>query len=108
MLVETNGRLTARNIWHIIVLLIISELPIFPRYFDRDWPLFGRESGFTTLAAVLVILGVDLLGDLADNNCNDDCQNNDPISASLSRIILSAGILALVMGVINLVAVSST
>ena len=89
-------------IFYHIAFLIVSEVPIFPRYFDRNWPLLGRKSGFITLAILMTMLGVEVLGNL-------HCQGHS-IKGSLGlafwRIILSAGILALVMGGINIVVVS--
>ncbi|BDD61150.1 hypothetical protein MPDQ_007821 [Monascus purpureus] len=78
----------------ISIFLIVSELPIFTRYFDRNWPLLGQESGFVALAAVMMILGVVVLGDLN--------RPSESLGLAFWRIIVSAGILALVMSAINL------
>ncbi|KAL2223463.1 hypothetical protein M432DRAFT_58010 [Thermoascus aurantiacus ATCC 26904] len=83
----------------ISIFLIISELPIFRRYFDHNWPLLGQESGFVTLALAMVILGVTVLGDL-----NTPAASQEALSLPFWRIVVSSGILAMVLGVLNFVA----
>lgn len=83
------------------VILIISELPFFRGYFDHNWPLLGQDSGFITLALAMLILGVCILGDL-----NTEATSQESLGTSFWQIVLSAGILAMVMSAINLVAVS--
>lgn len=85
----------------ITVILIISELPFFRGYFDDNWPLLGQDSGFITLALALLILGVSILGDL-----NTEATSQESLGISFWQIVLSAGILAMIMSAINLVAVS--
>ncbi|KAE8145286.1 hypothetical protein BDV25DRAFT_133930 [Aspergillus avenaceus] len=79
------------------IFLIISELPFFRDYFDRNWPLLGQDSGFITLALVMMILGVTILGDL-----NSEATSQESLGLSFWQIVLSAGILAFIMSVINL------
>jgi len=86
----------------LLVFLIISELPIFRGYFDHNWPLLGQESGFVTLALAMVILGVTVLGDL-----NTPAASQEALSLPFWRIVVSSGILAMVLGVLNFVAVSA-
>ena len=85
----------------ITVILIISELPFFRGYFDHNWPLLGQDSGFITLALAMLILGVSILGDL-----NTEATSQESLGNSFWQIVLSAGILAMIMSAINLVAVS--
>ncbi|KAL1965119.1 hypothetical protein VTN77DRAFT_6032 [Rasamsonia byssochlamydoides] len=80
------------------IIIIISELPILRGYFDRNWPLFGQESGFVTLALAMIILGVSVLGDL-----NNKATSQKDMGLAFWRIVASAGILAMVMGVVNFV-----
>ena len=84
-----------------IVFLIISELPVFRGYFDRNWPLLGQDSGFITLAIAMLILGVGVLGDL-----NTEATSQGSLGMAFWRIVLSAGILAMIMSVVNVISVS--
>ncbi|KAE8400868.1 hypothetical protein BDV37DRAFT_286234 [Aspergillus pseudonomiae] len=81
------------------IILIISELPFFRGYFDHNWPLLGQDSGFITLALAMLILGVSILGDL-----NTEATSQESLGNSFWQIVLSAGILAMIMSAINLVA----
>ncbi|OJJ44798.1 hypothetical protein ASPZODRAFT_153673 [Penicilliopsis zonata CBS 506.65] len=81
------------------IFLIVSELPILNKYFDRHWPALGQDAGFLTLSLAMLIMGVGLLGDL-----NYTVNDSSSIGLVFWRIIISAGILALVMSVINIVA----
>ncbi|KAB8228481.1 hypothetical protein ETB97_002283 [Aspergillus alliaceus] len=81
------------------IFLIISELPFFQNYFDHNWPLLGQDSGFITLALVMMILGVSMLG-----NLNTEATSQESLGLSFWQIVLSAGILAMIMSVINLAA----
>ncbi|KAI9038493.1 uncharacterized protein KD926_010705 [Aspergillus affinis] len=80
------------------IFLIISELPFFRGYFDRNWPLLGQESGFITLALVMMMLGMSVLGDL-----NTPATSQESLGLAFWRIVLSAGILAMVMSVVNVI-----
>ncbi|KAE8350356.1 hypothetical protein BDV28DRAFT_139302 [Aspergillus coremiiformis] len=81
------------------IFLIISELPFCRNYFDHNWPLLGQEAGFITLALVMMILGVSVFGDL-----NTDATSQESLGPSFWQLILSAGILAMIMSAINLIA----
>ncbi|KAJ5081464.1 hypothetical protein NUU61_009728 [Penicillium alfredii] len=83
----------------ISIFLIVSELPIGRDYFDRNWPLFGQDAGFITLAGIMMILGVAVLGHL-----NTDAMSQKSLGLAFWRIVLSAGILAMVLSVVNIVA----
>ncbi|PLN76891.1 hypothetical protein BDW42DRAFT_188366 [Aspergillus taichungensis] len=81
----------------ISIFLIVSELPFFRGYFDRNWQLLGQDSGFITLALAMLMLGVGVLGDL-----NTKATSQESLGLAFWRIVLSAGILAMVMSVVNL------
>ncbi|KAJ0414987.1 hypothetical protein BJY00DRAFT_269893 [Aspergillus carlsbadensis] len=81
------------------IFLIVSELPFFRNFFDRNWPSLGEDSGFLTLAVIMLILGIGALGDL-----NTPATSQEELGLTFWRIIISAGILALVVSVINVVA----
>ncbi|KAJ5281407.1 hypothetical protein N7478_006779 [Penicillium angulare] len=83
----------------ISIFLIISELPILRGYFNRNWPLFGEDSGFFTLAGIMMILGVSTLG-----NLNAPIMSQDKLGLAFWRIVISAGVLAMVMSLVNLLA----
>ncbi|OJK02559.1 hypothetical protein ASPACDRAFT_51082 [Aspergillus aculeatus ATCC 16872] len=81
------------------IFLIISELPILRGYFDRNWPLLGQESGFITLAIAMLVLGVGVLGDL-----NTKATSQESLGMPFWRLVLSAGILSMIMSVVNVAA----
>lgn len=83
------------------VFLLVSELPFFRSYFDRHWPSLGEDSGFLSLAFAMLILGIGALGDL-----NTPATSQEELGLTFWRIVISAGILALVVSVINVAAVS--
>ncbi|KAJ6000318.1 hypothetical protein N7481_000727 [Penicillium waksmanii] len=83
----------------ISIVLIITELPILRNYFNRNWPLFGDEAGFLGLALAMMILGVAVLG-----NLNTEAMSQKSLGLAFWRIVISAGILAMVMSVINILA----
>lgn len=77
------------------------RITLLPRDFDRNWPLLGQDSGFVTLAVAMLILGMGVLGDL-----NTPATSQESLGLAFWRIVVSAGILAMVMSVVNLVSVS--
>ncbi|KAJ6122500.1 hypothetical protein N7512_004965 [Penicillium capsulatum] len=97
----SNGFFFFQAVTHAVValisiVLIISELPVFRGYFNRNWPLFGEDAGFITLAGIMMILGVAVLG-----NLNIESMSQKSFGLAFWRIVISAGILAMVMSVIN-------
>lgn len=70
-------------------------------YFDRNWPLLGQDAGFITLAAAMMILGIGVL-----SNLNTKATSQESLGLAFWRVILSAGILAMVMAGVNVVSVS--
>jgi hypothetical protein len=89
------------NFWR-AVFLIVSELPIFRGYFSRNWPLFSQDAGFVTLGVTMVILGVSILG-----NLNKEATSQESLGLAFWRIVISSGIVVLVIGVVNIFAVST-
>ncbi|OQD72477.1 hypothetical protein PENDEC_c021G04964 [Penicillium decumbens] len=83
----------------ISIFLILSELPVFRGYWNRNWPLFGEDAGFIALAGVMMILGVATLG-----NLNIDAMSQKSLGLAFWRIVISAGILGMIMSVINILA----
>ncbi|KAI4152481.1 MAG: hypothetical protein LQ340_002881 [Diploschistes diacapsis] len=107
MLVKTfiiNGYFFFDSVSHVVTILmsaflIISELPFFKSYFQNNWPLLSVQSGFVTLGVFMIIDGVMVLGNL---NSNDE--NESTLGSSFFQIIVSGGIIAFVMGILNIVA----
>ncbi|KAL4899129.1 hypothetical protein BDW74DRAFT_118674 [Aspergillus multicolor] len=83
----------------ISIFLLVSELPFFRGYFDRHWPSLGENSGFLSLAFAMLILGIGALGDL-----NKPATSQEKLGLTFWRIIISAGILAIVLSFLNLAA----
>jgi hypothetical protein len=83
--------------------LIISELPILQNYFDHHWPMLGQNSGFYSLAGIMMILGISTLG-----NLNTNAMTQEKIGMAFWRIITSAGVLAMIVSVLNVLAVSQS
>ncbi|OOQ83104.1 hypothetical protein PEBR_36515 [Penicillium brasilianum] len=83
----------------ISIALIISELPFFRGFFNRRFPMFGEEAGFYALAAIMMILGVAVLG-----NLNSESMSQKKLGLAFWRIIISAGILAMVVSLVNVLA----
>lgn len=82
--------------------MIISELPILQGYFDNHWPMFGQESSFYSLGGIMMILGVATLG-----NLNTKAMTQEVIGMNFWQIIISAGVLAMIISVVNVLAVST-
>ncbi|KAJ5095226.1 hypothetical protein N7532_007517 [Penicillium argentinense] len=81
------------------IALIITELPLFRGYINKNWPAFGDEAGFIVLGAIMMILGVAVLG-----NLNMEEMSQKSLGLAFWRIVISAGILAMVMSVMNVLA----
>jgi len=78
---------------------IISELCLFPGYFARNWPLLSPEHGFVMLSLVMIIIGLDTLGNL---NKESDSQAN--LGLQFWRIVIASGIMMFILGFVNLIA----
>lgn len=63
--------------------------------------MFGEEAGFYALAGIMMILGVAVLG-----NLNSKPMSQENLGLAFWRIIISAGILAMVVSLVNVLAVS--
>ncbi|KAI5359977.1 hypothetical protein Slin15195_G118390 [Septoria linicola] len=107
MLVKTN---TDNHLFffdglsHVITLmsslfLITSELPIFKGYFARNWPLLSPSRGFVTLAIAMVVIGIQVMG-----NLNKSAGSQKELGMAFWRIVIASGILIFILGWINLLA----
>ncbi len=74
---------------------------IFRSYFHRNWPLFGPDHGFMMLGLAMVVLGVNILG-----NMNKQAMSVKTLGLPFWRIVLSSAIIVLVLGFFNIISVS--
>ncbi|KAF5014692.1 hypothetical protein F66182_14239 [Fusarium sp. NRRL 66182] len=81
------------------VFLVVSELPFFDKFFTRWVPQLGETASFVPLSLVMIIMGVSVLG-----NLNNDDYSEDNMGMPFWRIVASAGILAMTMGIVNFIA----
>jgi hypothetical protein len=79
---------------------VVSELPFFDKFFTRFVPQLGETASFVPLALVMIIMGVSVLG-----NLNNDDYSEDNMGMPFWRIVASAGIMAMTMGIVNFIAV---
>ncbi|KAL3709985.1 hypothetical protein TMatcc_003777 [Talaromyces marneffei ATCC 18224] len=84
---------------HQLVILVVSELPFFDKFFTRFVPQLGETASFVPLALIMIIMGVSALG-----NLNNDDYNEDNMGMPFWRIVASAGIMAMTMGIVNFMA----
>ncbi|RDL38046.1 Uncharacterized protein BP5553_05479 [Venustampulla echinocandica] len=83
----------------IACFLIISELSLFQSYFVKNWPNFGPEHGFVCLGLSMIVLGFNILG-----NLNKAATSVENLGLPLWRVVISAGILASLSGLFNIIA----
>jgi hypothetical protein len=83
------------------IFLVISELSLFKSYFQRNWPLLSVSSGFVFLGMSMIVLGLNVLG-----NLNKSATSVENLGLPLWRLVIASGILAMVIGAFNIVAVS--
>lgn len=81
------------------VFLVVSELPFFDKFFARFVPQLSETASFAPLALIMVIMGVSVLG-----NLNNDDYSADKMGMPFWRIVASAGIMAMTMGIVNFIA----
>ena len=100
----TGSKLAPRNCTRVfadsyIVFLTASELSLFQGYYARNWPLLSPAHGFVTLALLMVVLGINMLG-----NLNKPATSQESLGLTFWRIVIASGIVVFIMGWINLVA----
>lgn len=81
------------------ITLIVTELPFFEKFFSRFLPQFGQAASFVPLSLVMLIMGVSVLG-----NLNNDDYSASSLGMPFWRIVASGGIMAMTMGILNLMA----
>lgn len=92
--------LSHRKLTYNPVFLIVTELPVFENFFNRHVPQLGKTASFVPLSLIMMIMGVSLLGNLNNNDYSVDA-----MGLPFWRIVASAGILAMTMGILNFMAV---
>lgn len=88
---------------HVVVFLLTSELSLFRSYFARNWPLLSPVHGFVTLALAMIVLGINMLG-----NLNKQATSQKSLGMAFWRIVIASGIIIFILGFVNLVAVSGS
>ncbi|CAD0094903.1 unnamed protein product [Aureobasidium vineae] len=86
----------------VAIFLIISEVGIFGGYFARNWPLLSLEHGFVGLASAMIILGMHVLACF-----NKSSNSKEHLGMAFWRVVIMAGILSLILGILNLIASKS-
>lgn len=83
------------------LFLIVSECSLFKGFFARNWPLLSPAHGFITLGCAMMIIGLNQLG-----NMNKQATSQQSLGMAFWRLLLASGILTIVIGFFNVVAVS--
>jgi hypothetical protein len=81
------------------VFLIVSELCLFPVYFERCWPLLSPRHGFVTLAIAMIVIGITVMG-----NLNKETGSQEHLGLAFWQVVISSGILVFILGHFNLLA----
>lgn len=81
------------------MFLTASELSLFRNYYARNWPLLSPAHGFVTLALLMIVLGINMLG-----NLNKPATSQKSLGLAFWRVVIASGIIIFIMGWINLVA----
>lgn len=81
------------------MFLLASELSLFRGYYARNWPLLSPAHGFVTLALAMVVLGINMLG-----NLNKPATSQKSLGLAFWRIVIASGIIVFFMGWVNLIA----
>jgi hypothetical protein len=80
------------------LFLIVSEVNLFSGYFARNWPMLSSEHGFTFLGITMIVLGINILG-----NLNKSPTTEEKLGLAMWRVAIAAGILSLTIGVFNII-----
>lgn len=83
------------------MFLVTSELSLFRSYFARNWPLLSPSHGFVALALAMIVLGVNVMG-----NLNKPSGTQEELGLPFWRVVIGSGIIVFILGWINLIAVS--
>ena len=64
-----------------------SEFSLFRGYYARNWPLLSPNHGFVTMALMMVVLGINMLG-----NLNKQATSQESLGMAFWRIVIASGI----------------
>lgn len=78
----------------------MSECSLFRNFYARNWPLLSSAHGFVTLGCAMMVIGLNMLG-----NMNKQATSQESLGLPFWRLLLASGILAIVIGFFNVVAV---
>ena len=78
------------------LFLVVSECSIFKKWFMRNWPVLSYDHGFNFLGLSMIVLGINILG-----NLNKEATSQKSLGLAFWRIVISSGIVVLVMGFVN-------
>ncbi|KAF2490929.1 hypothetical protein BU16DRAFT_434924, partial [Lophium mytilinum] len=81
------------------MFLVVSECSLFRSFFARNWPLLSPAHGFVGLGCAMIVLGLNILG-----NMNKEATSQESLGLPFWRLVLASGILCLVIGFFNVVA----
>ncbi len=84
----------------IAIFLIVSEVGLLKKWFARHWPILSNESGFVFLGLAMISLGCNDLG-----NLNKLATNEQNLGLPMWRVVIASGILSLIFGLANIIAV---
>lgn len=104
-----------RNLWVVTdiaastVFLLLAEIGYvrsskLEYYYCHNWPLLGPKAGLVTSGLTASFLGLVMLGNL-DSRLNEEKMNID--KKTMRTLVSTCGIAAVLVGVINAVAVRS-
>ena len=82
----------------IVLFLAVSELGVFVRYYERNWPLLSPAHGVGWLGLAMIVMGCQTLGGL-----NRPSNSVDNLGLPLWRAIIAGGALSIAFGFINIV-----
>ncbi|KAL1797253.1 hypothetical protein ACET3X_003859 [Alternaria dauci] len=81
------------------IFFIVSECSLFRNFYARNWPLLSPSHGFVTLGCAMMVVGLNLLG-----NMNKEATSQKSLTMPFWRLLVASGILAIVIGFFNVVA----
>lgn len=87
------------SIFLFAIFLTITELSIFQRYFQNNWPVFSFSHSLAWLGGFMVMLGCQLLA-----NFDKDKYSQKKLTLPIWRLVLGSSILAISFGFFNIVA----
>ncbi|KAK3386936.1 hypothetical protein B0H63DRAFT_521016 [Podospora didyma] len=79
------------------IFLVISELGLFKTYFEKHWPVLSPGHSLMWLGFSVLVIGCEMLADTVK-----PAYTEANLGQAMYRLVLSAGILAVIMGVFNL------